>query len=199
MARSSSVLVVQRPGACTSSRAQACHHTAPACSKGFLQPANDAVRSLTLRRVSSVRLADFPGLREVDASGAEDWSESWLDELAGQAPLLESLKLGGPLTLVGAESLGRLRRLQRLDLAGPLPDGVLQRLPALRGSLRSVSLRECCAASGASLALAVGSLALLEEADLSMCSQLGDSALEQLAAGCPGLTKLDLTGCELYT
>lgn len=115
-----------------------------------------------------------------------------------QAPLLEGLKLGGPLTFVGADALGRLRHLRRLELAGPLPDSVLQRLPALRGSLRSLVLRDCGAASAGALAAAVGSLALLQEADLSSCLQLNDATLLALAEGCPGLTKLDLTGCELF-
>jgi F-box/leucine-rich repeat protein 2/20 len=169
-----------------------------ACSKGFLQPANDAVRSLRLHRLTGVKLASFPCLQEVDASTAADWSESWLVELLQHVPLLAQLKLPGPLTFVGAEVLGGFARLQRLDLTGPLADSVLHRLPALRHTLRELSLRECCTASGAALAVALSPLYQLEEADLSMCTHLSDATLEQIAAGCPRLIKLHLTGCEAF-
>jgi hypothetical protein len=32
-----------------------------------------------------ISLASFPCLQEIDASAAEDWSESWLDALVQQA------------------------------------------------------------------------------------------------------------------
>jgi hypothetical protein len=112
--------------------------------------------------------------------------------------MLESLKLSSPMTFVGAEAVGRLRHLHHLELAGPLPDSVLRRLPALGGSLRGLALRECCAASSGGLGAALSGLPLLSDADLSSCTQLSDDTLLQLAEGCPALTKLDLTGCELF-
>lgn len=115
-----------------------------------------------------------------------------------QAPMLESLQLCSPLTFVGAKAVGRLRRLRHLELTGPLPDSVLRRLPVLGGSLRSLALRECCGASSAALGAALSGLPLLLEADLASCTQLSDGTLQQLAESCPGLTKLDLTGCDLF-
>ena len=92
-----------------------------------------------------------------------------------QAPLLEGLRLGRlpALSRSGAEALGRLARLARLDLSG-------------------------CCLSDASLAAALGGLRGLKECDLSMAAHLGDATLAQLAAACPQLSKLDLTGCERF-
>lgn len=149
--------------------------------KAFLRPATEAARGLKLRRLggTQLQLSDMPRLREVDVAevpGA-DWSEGFLLQLAEQAPLLESLKLGRQqvLTSLGAGALARLRHLDRLDLSG------------------------CCQTSEATLALALGSLHNLREADLSMCAQLGDATLSMLAASCPQLSRLDLTSCERFS
>lgn len=156
--------------------------------RAFLAPATEAATRLQLRRGSggsprgspraagpgSLRLASFPFLIELDASeAAGEWSESWLLEAAAAAPALESLKLGRlpALSSRGAAALAALPRLARLELGG-------------------------CGLSDGALAGALGALGGLREADLSMCAHLGDATLAALAAGCPRLAKLDLTGCE---
>lgn len=118
-------------------------------------------------------------------------------------PAVETLKLGRlqPLTAAGAAAaISLMPRLRRLDLTGSalkdggLVGGLAASLPA---SLSSLSLRECCSLSDAGLAGLLAALPALQEADLSMCSQLGDGTLAQLGR-CPQLAKLDLTGCERF-
>lgn len=55
--------------------------------RAFLRPANEATKALKLRRPGCVRLADFPGLREVDASeaaAAGEWTQALLEDVAEQ-------------------------------------------------------------------------------------------------------------------
>jgi hypothetical protein len=57
--------------------------------KGFLRPANEATRRLTLRGGADVQLSHYHSVEEVDASQAA-WSDSWLEEtlpqVGGEAP-----------------------------------------------------------------------------------------------------------------
>ena len=46
--------------------------------KGFLRPANEATRCLTLRGTADVQLSHYHSAEEVDASQAA-WSDSWLE------------------------------------------------------------------------------------------------------------------------
>jgi hypothetical protein len=123
-------------------------------------------------------------------------------------PNVRRLKLGRhqALAWAGAAALRRLPRLQRLNLSSiPLSDSTLQHLVAAAGGrLTHLALRECGASPGgvtlsdSGLAAALGSLPQLQELDLGMCTNLGDGALQRLAASCPHVHKLDLTGCERF-